>query len=171
MEKILKKIDLIISDVDGVLTDGGIILTNRGDEIKIFNSLDGAGIKFWHRMGKIFAIITGRKSEAVLKRMQEVGIKKELIFQGYRKKIEAFEKILEITGFSPERIAYIGDDLPDLPVMKRVSLPIAVPNACEEVKNYALYITKKNGGDGAVRECIEIILKSQKLWNKLLQNY
>lgn len=171
MDKALQEISLLICDIDGVMTNGEIIFTETGDEIKMFNGLDGAGVKYWHRAGLTMAVISGRSSRTVVRRMTELGVQENLIFQGCKRKLPAYEKLREMTGLNDEHFAYIGDDLPDLPVMKKVGFPISVPNAVSEVQAVARFITQKEGGKGAVREAIEYILKAQNKWAGIMANY
>ncbi len=171
MHKDIQSISLLICDIDGVMTNGEIIFTENGDQLKIFNGQDGAGIKYWHRSGLIMGIISGRSSNTVVRRMKELGVKEEYIFQGYKKKLLAYEELKSMSGLHDENIAYIGDDLPDLPVMKKVGFPISVPNGVEEVQDIARFITSKEGGKGAVREAIEYILKAQNKWAGIMANY
>lgn len=155
------KIKCFISDVDGVLTDGGIWYSDDDREIKHFHIHDGLGIKRLQKSNIIFAIISGRSSKAVTKRMQELNVK--YIYQGtHDNKIIAFKDLLAKVNLSAKACAYIGDDLPDIPVMQEVGFSIAVDNAVAEVKESADWVTKKKGGNGAVREACELILKLQK---------
>ena len=162
-------IEAIVLDVDGVLTDGAIIYTDRGEEIKAFHVRDGSGLKFWQQAGKKAAIITGRRSEIVVRRALELGLKP--VVQGVDDKLAALEKILKDWKLTPDAICYIGDDLPDVPVMRHVGLAVAVADASEETRAAAHYVTKLDGGSGAVREVIELILKSQRRWQDLIQKY
>ena len=164
----MKKIKLLILDVDGVLADG-IIIGNDGLELKKFNAHDGAGIKYWGRCGHKSAIITGRKSECVTYRAKTLGI--DEVHQGSLVKLEAFKEVLEKLNIQPEETAYIGDDLMDLPVMIRVGLPVAVANARPEVKEHAAFVTSSEGGNGAVRDTIEAILQAQGLWQGIVNRY
>ncbi len=166
-----KKIKLIILDVDGVLTDGGLFFDNLGQEYKSFNSKDGHGIRLLEESGINVAIITGRESDLVKHRMQNLQLSPELIYQGYRDKIPAFSDLLSNTGLSEEQIAYVGDDVIDLPVMSKVGLSIAVGDAHWFVKEQAHWVTKEYGGKGAVREAAEMILSSQNKLDSLLNNY
>src|SRR5437763_573446 len=143
----LSNIQLLVLDVDGVMTDGGIIRDDAGQQIKRFHVRDGAGIVMWKRLGREVAIITGKESEVVNHRAAELGI--ERIYQNVSNKLEAYRELLEEMGLSDAQLAYIGDDLPDLPVMKRCGCPIAVADAVEEVRSIARYITKYPGGYGA----------------------
>lgn len=165
MEEI-RRIRLIAMDVDGVLTDGEIIYGNNGQELKAFNAQDGMGITLARRVGLYVALVTGRSSEAVRRRAEELGITS--FRQGIANKRESMESILQELGVSREETAFIGDDLNDLSVMTWVGLPVAVANAALEVKQAAAFCTQASGGRGAVREVIERILKEQGLWEKVL---
>jgi 3-deoxy-D-manno-octulosonate 8-phosphate phosphatase (KDO 8-P phosphatase) len=167
-----KKIRLLLMDVDGVLTDGRIWLQSWPDgtahEIKGFSAYDGAGLKLARAAGLRTGVITGRESAAMARRAKEADI--EFVFQGRGEKLPAYEEILRTTKLKDEEVAYIGDDLPDLAVLARVGLAIAVANAVPEVKRAAHYVTKASGGNGAAREVVELILKSQGNWNTVLEN-
>ncbi len=165
----LKRIKLLLLDVDGVLTDGSIIVGNSDQELKVFNIQDGFGIKLAQNCGIQIGIITGRTSEAVEKRANELKI--EILFQGYQDKLEAYEKIKNNFKLKDDQVAYIGDDLPDLKLMQKVGVSFAVINACDEVKHIADYVTQRPGGKGAVREMIELILKNQGKWESSIQKY
>ena len=158
---IARQIRLLILDVDGVMTDGGLQFDNQGQEYKTFNSLDGHGIRMLLECGIEMAVITGRSSGIVSHRMNELGVRH--IYQGYRDKLLAYEKLLQETGFEPEQTAYVGDDLPDLPLMRRVGLAIAVQNAHVFVKQHCDWVTTARGGTGAVREVTDFILQAQSL--------
>ena len=161
-----KNIQLIIFDIDGVLTNGTLYIGDDGEEYKAFNSKDGHGMRMLIECGLQAAIITGRKSNVVKHRMQDLGI--EIVFQGYRDKRPAFQALLQQTGLAPEQIAYMGDDVVDLPVMNQVGMAIAVQDAHPFVLQHADYVTERPGGTGAVREAIETILQAQgKLQDKL----
>jgi YrbI family 3-deoxy-D-manno-octulosonate 8-phosphate phosphatase len=162
-------IELILSDVDGVLTDGGIILDNAGIETKRFHVRDGLGIKLWQKAGYRFGLITVRSSHVVKMRMAELGI--DVIRQGANDKLTTARSILAEMHLRPEQACYIGDDLPDLPVAASVGLAVAVADACEELREAAHYVTTLPGGSGAVREAIEMILKAQRRWDDLIQSY
>ncbi len=161
-----KKIRVLLMDVDGVLTDGRIWLHSQPDgtatEIKGFSAHDGAGLKMAYDAGLRTGLITGRESAAVSRRARECGI--EFVYQGRATKIGSYEEILKATGASDEETAYIGDDLPDIPILSRVGLAVAVANATLETKHAAHYICKRSGGEGAVREVIELILKARGKW-------
>lgn len=156
-------------DVDGVLSDGGIILDSRGNENKVFNVYDGAGIAYLHYAGIKTAIITGRRSKTVSYRAKELGILE--VHQNTLQKVNALNKILVKYKLSPNEVCYIGDDLPDIPVMKKAGFAVAVRNARTEVRKYAHYVTRLNGGKGAVREVAEKILKTQNKWKLILGKY
>ncbi len=165
----LIEIKLLAMDVDGVLTDGGLIIGSDGTEFKNFNLLDGHGIRMWHRAGFQTAIISGRKSNATQIRAKELEI--NFIYQPCESKLDSFNDILAKTGFQAKNIAYIGDDVMDIPLVKRAGFGVAVANAVNELKNAAHYITSAKGGNGAVREIIEYILKNTGKWNELMQRY
>jgi len=162
-------IELILSDVDGVLTDGTVIFNNQGIETKRFHIRDGSGIKLWQRAGYRFGVVTGRSSHIVEVRCAELGV--EIIRQGMERKTAVVGEIARDLGLSLERVCYIGDDLPDLAVLKQVGLAVAVADACAEVRQAAHYVTTLPGGCGAVRETIEFVLKSQGRWDDLIQGY
>ena len=164
-----RHISLLIIDVDGVLTDGGLLFDNRGEEYKRFNSLDGHGIRMLMESGVEVAVITGRQSKIVEHRMRELGVTR--IYQGSRNKLEAFENLLREAGLEPAQVAYIGDDLPDLPIMRRVELAIAVQNAHGFVKQHSDWVTSASGGHGAVREVTDFILHSKGLLDALQESY
>lgn len=161
-----KKIRVLLVDVDGVLTDGRIWLLSRRDgtasEIKGFSAYDGAGLKLARAAGLRTGLITGRASSAVSQRARECDM--EFVYQHRATKIEALEEILQATGADPREVAYVGDDLPDLPILQRVGLAAAVANAVPEVKRVAHFVTARSGGEGAVREVIELIVKAQGKW-------
>ena len=150
MNERLQTIELLILDVDGVMTDGGIIYDANGVEIKVFNVKDGHGIKMLQRHGIEVAIITGRTSQVVDNRAKELGI--TLVYQGALKKIESYDDIKRKTGLDDGRIAYVGDDIIDVPVMRRVGFAAAPSDALPEAKRAAHYVTSLGGGRGAVRE-------------------
>lgn len=152
-------IKCLILDVDGVLTDGTIWLTEHGTELKRFHIHDGVGIKRLQNRGIIVAIISGRSSGSVTARMAELQVKH--VYQGCADKLPVFNELIHQLGLQPAEVAYMGDDLPDLPVMERVGLSIAVANACPEVKAIADWHTEKSGGRGAVREACDRLLAQQ----------
>lgn len=164
-----KKIELVIFDVDGVMTDGGLFFDNNGDEYKAFNSLDGHGLRMLQECGVKAAVITGRQSELVKYRMRDLGI--NLLYQGYRDKIPAFEKLLHEVKLDKHQITYVGDDVVDLPIMSQLDFAIAVQNAHPFVKQHAHWITERCGGHGAVRDVVEFILEAKGLLNDKLHSY
>jgi 3-deoxy-D-manno-octulosonate 8-phosphate phosphatase (KDO 8-P phosphatase) len=171
-EEILKKaskIKFLLLDVDGVLTDGKIIIDSQNNEIKHFNVLDGMGIKLLQKIGVEIGIISSRFSLAIEHRAKELGI--EVLIQGELKKLEAYEKLLKEKNLKDEEVAYIGDDWVDIPILKRVGLAIGVPNAWYPVNEYVDYVTKYPGGNGAVREVCDLILKAKGKWEILLNSY
>jgi len=162
MQDILKKaaaIKLVIFDVDGVLTDSSLYLTESGEELKAFNSKDGHGMKMLLGSDVLIGIITGRTSNIVTHRMQELGI--QHVYQGRKDKVPAYLELIEKTGISPEQVAYVGDDIVDLPVMKRVGLAITVADGHDFVKQHADWKTRCRGGRGAAREVCELIMQAQ----------
>jgi len=165
-----KKIKCIILDVDGVLTDGGVYITSDGSELyKPFFVRDGLAITLARKVGLSTAIITGRASSIVENRARELHI--DLVYQGNLDKRAAYADIKEKTGLSDEEIAYIGDDIVDLPIMRMVGLPCAVGDAVTEVREIAQIIAGECGGRGAVREIYEIILKTQGVWDRVLTSF
>jgi 3-deoxy-D-manno-octulosonate 8-phosphate phosphatase (KDO 8-P phosphatase) len=162
-------IDLILSDVDGVLTDGGVIFDNQGIEIKRFHIRDGLGIKLWQRAGHHFGLVTGRASHIVQIRAVELGV--DIVRQGIDDKLSAVKQIMADLRLRPEQVCYVGDDLPDLPVLRHVGLAVVVGDGCEELHRAAHYATQAHGGRGALREVIEMILKAQSRWDDVLQKY
>jgi 3-deoxy-D-manno-octulosonate 8-phosphate phosphatase (KDO 8-P phosphatase) len=163
------KIKLLVLDVDGVLSDGKIVFGHDGELMKNFNSQDGLGITIAHRAGLRTAIITGRESQIVHLRGSELKIAD--ICQGSRNKVEALTELIAKYNISLDEVAYVGDDLNDLPVLVRVGLACAVANAVPEVKGYAHLVTNHQGGQGAVREVVEFILKTQGKWESIVSAY
>ena len=169
IERRASHIKLLLMDCDGVLTDGRLWLTDDGDEQKSFNTHDGLGLSLFHRAGLKSGIITGRSSRAVARRAQELGV--EFVCQGNPHKTAAFEQLLREAGVDENEVAFVGDDLPDIPIMNRAELAVAVADAVAETRSVAHYVTRAKGGRGAVREVIEIILKSQGRWHDLVEDY
>jgi len=169
LARIAKGIRLLVLDVDGVLTDGGIILDNQGNELKSFHVRDGHGIKMLIHSGIHVAIITGRSSKVVVLRAKELGITD--VLQKCHDKRTAYKGLLEKYSLDDREVAYIGDDIVDLPLLKRAGLPVAVADAVDEVKSSAVFVTENRGGRGAVREVIEFILKAKGLWKEILNGY
>jgi len=161
------RIKLILMDCDGVLTDGRVWLTGSGEEQKAFNVRDGLGIELLHRAGIKTGIISGRSSEAVEKRVLELKI--HFVEQGVVEKVSVFNRILSAAGVDDGAVAFVGDDLNDIPLMQRSEFAIAVNDAADETKAAAHYVTKAKGGYGAIREVAEIILKAQGRWSDLIK--
>lgn len=164
-----KRVKLLILDIDGVMTDGRIVYSIYGDELKFFDVQDGFGITLLNRAGIKSVIITAKRSRIVKLRARDMKVARA--YQGYSDKLAAFNKILKAFRSDPADICFIGDDLIDLPVLKRVGLAVAVPNAVEEVRTGAHYVTQKTGGRGAVREICDLILKSQGKWDLATSKY
>jgi 3-deoxy-D-manno-octulosonate 8-phosphate phosphatase (KDO 8-P phosphatase) len=161
-----QKIELLVVDVDGVLTDGSIIYTDHGAEIKAFHVRDGAGLKLWLSLGKKAAIITGRRSALVDRRGAELGM--TAVIQGADDKGQAFRNLLADQGLTAAQAAFVGDDVVDLPVLRQSGLAVAVADACLEAREQAHYVCCAAGGRGAVREVIEVILKAQGRWQDMV---
>lgn len=169
MNERLKNIKLLILDVDGVMTDGRIIFDSNGVESKFFNVKDGHGIKMLQRAGIEVAIISGRQSEVVAIRAAELGI--ERVFQKATDKRAPYEQILADTGLVDREIAFMGDDLIDIPVLRRVGFAVAPADAVAEVFPFVHLVTQKSGGWGAVRELSDLLLKAQGRWDELTARY
>ena len=161
-------ITCILSDVDGVLTDGQIIYDSAGNDTKRFHVRDGLAIKLWMVSGFEFGIITARNSEMVQRRCQELGI--ERVSQGSARKWEDAQAVIESLGITPENVCYIGDDLPDIPVMRRVGLAVAPADAARDARETAAWVLQHGGGQGALRELIERLLRAKKRWEEHLAN-
>ena len=164
-----KKIRLLLLDVDGVLTDGKLYFNNDGQEMKAFNTLDGHGIKVLRKSGVEVGIITGRESALVSRRANDLGIK--LIRQGREDKFDALQEILKEFPCELEHIAYIGDDYPDLLVMTKVGLALTVNNAVSAVAERAHWRSERRGGDGAVRDACDFIMRAQNTFDQTLSQY
>lgn len=167
LNTLLKKISLLLLDVDGVLTTGQVIYSDSGEETKVFDVRDGLGLRLLMEAGIKVGIITGRRSLALVHRCNNLGI--TLLRDGIRDKAAALENILQETGVPASQTAFVGDDLPDLPVLRRVGVPIAVGDAHDLVKQAAAWTTSARGGRGAVREISECILKARGDWDALIQ--
>jgi len=165
----IKRVKLLILDVDGVMTDGSIIYTDEGVEVKAFNVRDGHGIKLLMRAGIGVAIITARESKVMVHRARDLGITD--LYQGRLDKAVAFDEILKEKVLNPIQTAYIGDDIIDLPVLRQAGFSAAVADAVPEVKARVDYVTAACGGRGAIREVVELILKSQGRWDELMRRY
>lgn len=165
----IRRIKLLILDADGVMTDGSIIYTDEGVELKAFNVRDGHGIKLLMRAGIGVAVITARESKAMVHRANNLGIAD--LYQGRLDKAVAFDELLKAKVLNPIQTAYIGDDIIDLPVLRQVGFSAAVADAVPEVKERVDYVTAACGGRGAIREVVELILKSQGRWDELMKRY
>lgn len=171
-EKLRKKIEqisVLILDVDGVLTDGRIIIDDLGSETKNFNVRDGHGLKLLMRYGVDVILLTGRSSKVVEHRAEELGINE--VYQGAKDKVEILEGILRERGIGGDNVAFIGDDIVDVPVFRKVGFSVAVSDAAIDAKKAADYITEEGGGKGAVREICEIILRAQGNWGEIASRY
>jgi len=170
LKKRAARIELLLMDVDGTMTDGGVTLLSQSDgtalEIKTFDAHDGQGLTLAQTAGLRTGCITGRESAALLRRAHEM--KMEFIYMKQPVKMPAYEEVLDKTGVSDSAVAYIGDDLPDLPLMRRVGLAIAVGDAVPEIKEAAHYTTRAPAGHGAVREAVELVLKSKGIWEAMV---
>jgi 3-deoxy-D-manno-octulosonate 8-phosphate phosphatase (KDO 8-P phosphatase) len=155
-------VQLLLLDVDGVLTDGSIVYTDAGQELKRFHVRDGSGLKLWRAAGKRAAIVSGRSSAAVTRRAAELGVTP--VLQGRDDKLAALAEVLAATGLRAEQVCAIGDDLPDVPVFRACGLAVAVADACPEARAAAQYVTAVPGGRGAVRDAIEWLLKLEGRW-------
>jgi len=162
----LKKIKLVVLDVDGVLTDWKIVFDSAGRELKFFNVMDGFAMAQCRKEGLKVAILSARSAGAVTKRAKD--LKVDRIYQNAYPKLAKFDELLKEFKLKDENVCFVGDDFPDLAVLSRVGFAVAVANAAEEVKSAADYVTKKHGGNGAVREVIELILKAQGCWKNVV---
>jgi 3-deoxy-D-manno-octulosonate 8-phosphate phosphatase (KDO 8-P phosphatase) len=161
------EIRLLVLDVDGVLTDGTIAIGEDRGQYRRFHIRDGLGVRMWQASGRKVAILTSKKSEAVMERADMLGI--ELIERGAEDKLPGFERILSATGISREATAYVGDDLLDAVILRRVGYPMAVADAVDEIKKLARFVSSRPGGHGAVRECIEHLLKQSSAWEAAIK--
>lgn len=168
LERRAAEVEVIIFDVDGVLTDGSVIYGPDG-EWKVFNVRDGAAFKVAKRHGLRIGLLTGRESRAVTRRSIELGV--DLLEQGAARKGPALAKMIQKFGVRPEHVCYVGDDLVDIPALRRVGVPVAVADAVKEVKDHALWVTMHKGGEGAAREVIDAILKVKGLWDSVMKRY
>lgn len=162
-------IQLVLTDVDGVLTDGGVIFDNQGVESKQFNIRDGQGIRLWQQVGGQLGIVTGRSSQVVKLRAAELDI--DIVRQGVKDKLQVVHTICEELELDLSQVCYLGDDLPDWAVIKHVGLGVAVGDAAEELQQDADYVTSLRGGHGAMREVIELLLKNTNRWDSVLRKY
>jgi 3-deoxy-D-manno-octulosonate 8-phosphate phosphatase (KDO 8-P phosphatase) len=164
-----QKIDMLVMDVDGVLTDGGIVYTDQGGEIKGFHARDGSGLKIWMALGKQAGVLTGRESTIVARRAAELGVNR--VLQGVDDKLTGFRMLLQEHDLKEDQAAYLGDDVPDLPVLRSCGLAVAVADACPEARELAHYVTRTSGGRGAVRETIELVLRAQGRWQEAVARF
>jgi YrbI family 3-deoxy-D-manno-octulosonate 8-phosphate phosphatase len=162
-------IELLLLDVDGVLTDGGIIYGDDGVELKVFHVRDGSALKLWHSAGKRSAILSGRSSRVVEVRAAELGV--AVVLQGAGDKWPAYQRILTEMAVRPEQVCYIGDDIPDLAILGQCGFAVAVADACPEVRGAAHYVTRARGGRGAVRDTVELILRCQDRWQAVVDAF
>ena len=169
LQKRVARVKLLLMDCDGVLTDGRIWILENGEDQKAFHTRDGLGIDLLHRAGLKSGIISGRTSSALERRAQSLGV--SYLWQGRDDKRQAFATTLAQVDVTKEEVAYVGDDLTDLPLMVQSGFAIAVGDAVEEVKARAHYVTTASGGNGAVREVVELILKAQGRWEELVKSY
>jgi 3-deoxy-D-manno-octulosonate 8-phosphate phosphatase (KDO 8-P phosphatase) len=169
VQKKLDAIKMLVLDVDGVLTDGTIVVDSQGIESKFFSVLDGHGIKMWKRAGLAVAFLSGRASAATKHQAKELAV--DFCLNGRRDKLKGLKELIKMSKTPAEQIAYVGDDLPDLPVIQCAGFSVAVANAVDEIKQAADYVTKRKGGEGAVREIIEYILKKTGRWNAIVKKY
>ncbi len=165
----VRRVRVLVLDVDGVLTDGGITYTDAGDEVKRFHVRDGAGLKVWRLAGFRAAVISGRRSKAVERRMGELHVAPVLL--GRDDKAAALAEVLRELGVTPDECCAVGDDLPDLPVLRACGVAVAVADACPEVRAAAAHVTMLGGGQGAVREVVEFLLKGQGVWDALIAGH
>ena len=170
LRKRAAQIEVLLMDVDGTMTEGGVTLMSQTEEIaleiKTFDAHDGQGLTLAHTAALRTGCITGRQSSALLRRAREMNM--EFIYMKQPLKMPAYEEILRKAGVPDSSVAYIGDDLPDLPIMRRAGLAVAVGNAVPEVKKAAHYVTKARAGHGAIRETVELILKSKGIWEAVI---
>ena len=165
----LNKIKLLLLDVDGVMTDGRIVYFNKGGEAKAFDVKDGHGLKLIQRAGIRVGIITGRQSEVVARRAAELGI--GIVYQGAKDKLKPFLEIIKELGLEPFEVAYVGDDVVDLPVMRQVGFSATVADAVDDIKPYVDLVTSRPGGRGAVREVCDLLLKQSGRWSSVTSRY
>jgi 3-deoxy-D-manno-octulosonate 8-phosphate phosphatase (KDO 8-P phosphatase) len=169
VERRAARVRLLLLDCDGVLTDGRITLVEDGDELKSFHTRDGHGIVLLHRAGLVTGIVSGRASRLVERRARELGIR--YVRQGVQDKVEVFAALLIEAGVAADEVSYVGDDVVDVPLMRRAGFAVAVADATAETRAAAHYVTRLPGGFGAVREVCELILRAQGRWDELLKPY
>jgi len=164
-----QRIKLLLLDVDGVLSDGRIVVDNEGEEMKYFDARDGHGIRLLARAGIEVGLLTGRYSRVVSHRARDLGIR--MVYQKVFNKVDVYQKIKRRKRLTDQEVAYVGDDIVDLPVLRRVGLSIAVRDAWEGLKNKVDYVTEQKGGRGAVREVVEMLLHAQGKWGEVTKSY
>lgn len=164
-----RQIDLLLMDVDGVLTDGSIVYSDSGAETKAFHVRDGGAVKLWTLAGKTAGILSGRKSTIVERRARETGV--SLVLQGVDNKGAAFETLLREQNLRPEQVCFVGDDIVDLPVLRRCGLAVVVADGCPEARAHAHYVTRTPGGRGAIREVVEWLLRAQGRWQEVVGRF
>jgi 3-deoxy-D-manno-octulosonate 8-phosphate phosphatase (KDO 8-P phosphatase) len=169
LERRASRIKLLLMDCDGVLTDGRLLLLENGEEQKSFSVRDGLGLQLWRQAGLKSGIISGRRSAAVERRAKELRI--DYLRQGSQEKLVDFQSLQKLAGLDDNEVAFIGDDLNDVPLLEQAELAVAVADAAPEAQHAAHYVTTARGGEGAVRETIELILRSQGRWNELIEKY
>ncbi len=169
MDEKLAKIKLLLLDVDGVMTNGQIIYDGQNTEMKAFDVKDGHGIKLLQRTGIKIGIITGRSSAVVSRRAKELGI--EILYQGALKKLDPYLEILKQEGLTDEQVAYVGDDVIDLPILRRVGFSVTVADAVPDMAPLVDYVTVRPGGRGAVREVCDMLIKASGQWDELTRRY
>jgi YrbI family 3-deoxy-D-manno-octulosonate 8-phosphate phosphatase len=169
LEDRFRRIRLILSDVDGVLTDGGVWFDNEGIESKQFHIRDGLGVRLWQRAGHTFGMITGRTSQIVKVRAAELGI--EIVRQGFDNKLPVLREVAQQQKVELDETCYIGDDLPDLSLVRHAGVGVAVADAAPELRAAADYVTNTPGGRGAVREVIELALQAQRRWDDIVRKF
>jgi YrbI family 3-deoxy-D-manno-octulosonate 8-phosphate phosphatase len=169
LASICSKIELILSDVDGVMTDGGIHVLDDGQQMVKFHIRDGMGVRLWREAGKRFGIVTGRKLESIRRRASDLWL--DIVRLGVDDKLPAVDALADEFGIAREQICYIGDDLLDRETIRAVGMGVAVADAVEDVRHSAEYVTSVAGGQGAVREVVELILKNTGRWDDVLKRY
>ncbi len=169
IEERARNVKMLILDVDGVLTDGSIIYADSGEELKNFSVRDGLGMSLLDKAGIKSIIITAKKSRALIRRAKEMGVAR--VYQNAVDKVKAYEQVLRAFKLTDEAVCYVGDDLIDIPILRRVGLAVGVADGSDELRDVVHYITRRQGGKGAVREVIDIILKAQGRWNEVTRVY